>query len=48
MGVFADLLEGGVDELEGAVGETAAPGGRFDPDGEDLGGEIALAGRVEV
>ncbi len=48
-GVAADLLEGGVDEGEGADGGVV--GGVLagvDPGGEEVGGEVALAGGVEV
>ncbi len=40
----ANLLVDGIDEIEGAGEEVAGVLGGFDPDGEELGGEVSPAG----
>ncbi len=42
------LLEDGVDELKGAAGVVALVEFGLDPDGEELGAEVALFGGGEV
>ena len=46
--VAAELLVDSVDEGEGAVGESALPLRGFDPDGEELSGEVSGLGGGEV
>ena len=44
--VSADLLVDGFDEGEGAVGEMAGELVGLDPDGKELGGQVAATGGV--
>jgi hypothetical protein len=48
VGMFGDLLLDGVDQLQGAAGVLALVEGGLDPDGEELGAQVALVDGVEV
>ena len=47
-GVAADLIEDAIDKGKSPMREAALPCGGLGPDGEELGGEVALAGGLEI